>query len=122
MRIAFVGWRGMVGSVLLQRMLDEKDFDLVVFNTPLIDKTPEDDLERQSLCDPGGRLLRGYLDGLPDVLSPHGVALFGLCCNTAYQRLEEVPLDFTVIGLELIGQGFWRAIVAARRAALTPPV
>ena len=29
MRIAFVGWRGMVGSVLLQRMLDEKDFDLV---------------------------------------------------------------------------------------------
>src|SRR3989442_15594472 len=29
MRIAFVGWRGMVGSVLLHRMLDEKDFDLV---------------------------------------------------------------------------------------------
>ena len=29
MRIAFVGWRGMVGSVLLQRMLDERDFDLL---------------------------------------------------------------------------------------------
>src|SRR5437773_8472610 len=29
MRIAFVGWRGMVGSVLLQRMVDEKDFDLI---------------------------------------------------------------------------------------------
>jgi len=27
MRIALVGWRGMVGSVLLQRMQDERDFD-----------------------------------------------------------------------------------------------
>ena len=29
MRIAFVGWRGMVGSVLLQRMQDERDFDVL---------------------------------------------------------------------------------------------
>jgi len=27
MRVGFVGWRGMVGSVLMQRMLAEKDFD-----------------------------------------------------------------------------------------------
>jgi len=27
MRIGFVGWRGMVGSVLMQRMLEERDFD-----------------------------------------------------------------------------------------------
>jgi aspartate-semialdehyde dehydrogenase len=27
MRVAFVGWRGMVGSVLVQRMLEERDFD-----------------------------------------------------------------------------------------------
>ncbi len=26
-RVGFVGWRGMVGSVLMQRMLDEQDFD-----------------------------------------------------------------------------------------------
>jgi aspartate-semialdehyde dehydrogenase len=26
MRVGFVGWRGMVGSVLMQRMLEEKDF------------------------------------------------------------------------------------------------
>ncbi len=25
-RVGFVGWRGMVGSVLMQRMLDEQDF------------------------------------------------------------------------------------------------
>ncbi len=29
MRVGFVGWRGMVGSVLLQRMRDEGDFDLI---------------------------------------------------------------------------------------------
>ena len=28
-RVGFVGWRGMVGSVLMQRMREEKDFDLV---------------------------------------------------------------------------------------------
>ncbi len=29
MKVGFVGWRGMVGSVLLQRMRDERDFDLI---------------------------------------------------------------------------------------------
>jgi aspartate-semialdehyde dehydrogenase len=28
-RIGFVGWRGMVGSVLMDRMLEENDFDLI---------------------------------------------------------------------------------------------
>jgi aspartate-semialdehyde dehydrogenase len=29
MRVGFIGWRGMVGSVLMQRMLEERDFELV---------------------------------------------------------------------------------------------
>ena len=29
MRVGFVGWRGMVGSVLMQRMAAERDFDLI---------------------------------------------------------------------------------------------
>lgn len=28
-RVGFVGWRGMVGSVLMQRMREENDFSLV---------------------------------------------------------------------------------------------
>jgi aspartate-semialdehyde dehydrogenase len=28
-RVGFVGWRGMVGSVLMQRMLEERDFDRI---------------------------------------------------------------------------------------------
>ena len=91
-----------------------RDFDLVVFNTPLIDKAPEDDLERESLCDPGGRILHGYLKGLPGVLAAGGVGLFGLCCNTAYEAIDDFDLDLKVVGLELIGGGFWRAVVAAR--------
>jgi aspartate-semialdehyde dehydrogenase len=36
MRVGFVGWRGMVGSVLMQRMLEERDFehiDPIFFST-----------------------------------------------------------------------------------------
>lgn len=29
MRVGFVGWRGMVGSVLMERMAQERDFDLI---------------------------------------------------------------------------------------------
>lgn len=29
LRVGFIGWRGMVGSVLLQRMLEEHDFDAI---------------------------------------------------------------------------------------------
>ena len=29
MRVGFVGWRGMVGSVLMQRMREERDFELI---------------------------------------------------------------------------------------------
>ena len=29
MRVGFIGWRGMVGSVLMQRMLEERDFDRI---------------------------------------------------------------------------------------------
>lgn len=27
--VGFIGWRGMVGSVLMQRMVEERDFDLI---------------------------------------------------------------------------------------------
>ena len=35
--VGFIGWRGMVGSVLMQRMVEERDFDAIrpVFSPPL---------------------------------------------------------------------------------------
>ena len=29
MRVGLIGWRGMVGSVLMQRMREERDFDVI---------------------------------------------------------------------------------------------
>lgn len=29
MKVGLVGWRGMVGSVLMQRMREERDFDVI---------------------------------------------------------------------------------------------
>src|SRR5436190_3924380 len=51
MKVGFIGWRGMVGSVLLQRMQAERDFDLIdpiFFSTsqagargPVLGRTPQ---------------------------------------------------------------------------------
>lgn len=44
-KVGFIGWRGMVGSVLIQRMLDEKDFsdiDPTFFSTSQVGSTSPD--------------------------------------------------------------------------------
>ncbi|GAA3911081.1 aspartate-semialdehyde dehydrogenase [Litoribacillus peritrichatus] len=62
MKVGLVGWRGMVGSVLMQRMQEEKDFDLIepVFFTtsqagqdaPIISKaTPAQETKLQDATD-----------------------------------------------------------------------
>jgi methylase of polypeptide subunit release factors len=93
--------------------VDEREFDLVVFNVPLIDKEPEDDLERANLCDPGGRILRRFLENVGGFLARDGLVIFSVCSNTAYEALDGINLSFRIIGLELVGDGFWRAIVGA---------
>ena len=94
--------------------VDERNFDLIVFNVPLIDKEPEDDLERANLCDPGGRILRRFLEKVGEFLSPDGLVIFSVCSNTAYEALDGIGLKFHIVGMELVGDGFWRAIVGAR--------
>jgi aspartate-semialdehyde dehydrogenase len=55
LRVGFVGWRGMVGSVLLERMLAEKDFDGIeplFFSTSQVgEKGPDIGLELPPLAD-----------------------------------------------------------------------
>jgi aspartate-semialdehyde dehydrogenase len=55
MRVGLVGWRGMVGSVLMQRMREERDFDLieaVFFTTSQVGgKAPEVGSEAPTLQD-----------------------------------------------------------------------
>lgn len=97
--------------------IEEREFDLVVFNVPLIDKEPEDDLEGGNLCDPGGRLLERFAAEVGEHLAVGGRALFSLCSNSAYEVLDGADLDLSVVAFELGGDGFWRAVIAGKTSA-----
>jgi methylase of polypeptide subunit release factors len=99
-----------VHSDLFDRV-EDRDFDLIVFNAPLIDKEPESDLERSTLCDPGGQILRRFLEKAGGFLNESGLIIFSVCCNTAYEVLAGIDLKYRIIGIEVVGNGFWRAIV-----------
>lgn len=91
----------------------EGDFDLIIFNTPLIDKPPESSIEKYSLCDPDGRILGAYLRGANKHIKRTGLIIFSLCSNSAYEVMDDIALRFRMIALELGASGFWRAIVGA---------
>lgn len=94
--------------------IEEGGFDLIVFNTPMIDKNPENDIEKYSLCDPHGRITESYLRQARRHLSRDGLIIFSICNNSAYEVMDAVDLDYSIVGFELGYSGFWRAIVGAR--------
>jgi aspartate-semialdehyde dehydrogenase len=57
MRVGLVGWRGMVGSVLMQRMVEEKDFDLI---EPVFYSTSQVGIPAPNLGKDGGLLQDAY--------------------------------------------------------------
>jgi len=95
--------------------IEERGFDLIVFNTPMVDTAPTTQWDGGALCDPGGALLARFADKVGEFLAPGGLALFSLCSNSAYERLDGVGLRLSTVGLEMTGNGFWRAIVGARQ-------
>ena len=94
--------------------IDERNFDLIVFNTPMIDKNPENDIEKYSLCDPHGHITESYLRQARHHVSRDGLIIFSICNNSAYEVLDGIDLDYSIVGFELAYSGFWRAIVGAR--------
>jgi methylase of polypeptide subunit release factors len=100
-------------SDLFER-IDEKNFDLIVFNTPMIDKNPENDIEKYSLCDPHGEITGAYLRQARHHVSRDGLIIFSICNNSAYEVMDGIDLDYSIVGFELGYSGFWRAIVGAR--------
>ena len=94
--------------------IDETGFDLIIFNTPMIDKNPENDIEKYSLCDPNGRITETYLRQAAQHVSRNGLIIFSICNNSAYEVLEKIDLDYSIVGFEYAYSGFWRAIVGAR--------
>ena len=95
--------------------VEERGFDLIVFNTPLIDSAPLSVWDRDTMCDPGGALLDRFARQVGDYLAPSGLALFSICSNSAYERLDGAGLALRTVGVEMTGNGFWRAIIGARR-------
>jgi methylase of polypeptide subunit release factors len=95
--------------------VEERDFDLIVFNIPLIDAIPESDLDRDTMCDPGGDLLASFCHNVDRYLAPDGYALTGICCNSAYERLDDLQAKMWIVGIDMAGNGFWRAILGVRR-------
>ncbi len=94
--------------------IEEGEFDLIVFNTPMIDKTPENDIEKYSLCDPHGLITENYLRQARHHVSKDGLIIFSICNNSAYEVMDAIDLDYSIVGFELGFSGFWRAIVGAR--------
>ena len=94
--------------------IEEREFDLIVFNTPMIDKTPENDIEKYSLCDPHGLITDAYLRQARHHVSKDGLIIFSICNNSAYEVMDSIDLDYSIVGFELGFSGFWRAIVGAR--------
>ncbi|WP_256366634.1 methyltransferase [Methylocapsa sp. S129] len=93
--------------------IKEKDFDLIVFNAPLIDKQPESSVEKYSLCDPEGRIVGAFLREAGNHIKKSGLIIFSLCSNSAYEVMDGLGLRFKIVALELGYSGFWRAIVGA---------
>ena len=80
----------------------------------MIDKNPENDIERFSLCDPHGRTTEAYLRQASRHVSKDGLIIFPICNNSAYEVMDAIDLDYQIVGFELAYSGFWRAIVGAR--------
>ena len=80
----------------------------------MIDKNPENDIEKYSLCDPHGRITESYLRQARHQVSKDGLIIFSICNNSAYEVLDGIDLDYSIVGFELGYSGFWRAIVGAR--------
>ncbi len=95
--------------------VEEREFDLIVFNTPLIDALPELGWDKDTMCDPGGELLAHFAHRVDEFLSPDGFALTAICCNSAYERLDGVRAKLWVVGIEMTGNGFWRAILGLKK-------
>jgi HemK-related putative methylase len=93
--------------------IKERDFDLIIFNAPLIDKKPENNIEKFSLCDPGGRITDSYLRQAKKHIRETGMIIVSISSNSAYEVLEDIPMTFKIVGFELSYSGFWWAVVGA---------
>lgn len=98
-------------SDLFQAIGPDERFDMIVFNPPLYDKWPRNPLERQTLCDPGGRLLRRFIADFSRFLSPGGAAYVAISNIGCLSPLATDRCAVTLIGAEIFLSGQLLALV-----------
>ena len=86
-------------------------FDVILFNPPLYDREPRNEVENELLCDPGGRLLRRFVDGLPQHLRPGGAAYLVVANIGVLTPLDDPALRLSLQGAELFESGMVRAVL-----------
>ena len=94
--------------------VSERGFDLVIFNIPLVDHAPLTEWDGLSLCDPGGDLIFRFASRVSRFLSPTGFAIFPVCSNSAYERLDCLPIPMRAIALDTAKDGYWMALIEAQ--------
>ena len=126
MRVGFVGWRGMVGSVLLQRMREERDFELIepVFFTtsnaggkgpdvgrgtaPLKDARSIDELKAMDVvvtCQGGD-----YTNDVHPRLRAAGWAGYWIDAASALRMNKDAVIILDPVNLEVIKDGLARGL------------
>ena len=86
-------------------------FDVILFNPPLYDREPRNEVEDQLLCDPGGRLLQRFVDGLAQHLQPGGAAYLVVSNIGELTPLDHPALRLSLQGAELFESGMVRALL-----------
>ena len=86
-------------------------FDVILFNPPLYDREPRNEVESHMLCDPGGRLLERFLAEVPRHLNAGGAAYVVAANIGQVAPLNNPALRIALQGVELFDTGVMRALV-----------
>ena len=90
MRVGFVGWRGMVGSVLLQRMVEERDFESI---EPVFFSTSRAGGKAPAIGSASGALQDANVPGAFRALDAIVTCQGGDWTSTMFPRLRDAGFD-----------------------------
>jgi release factor glutamine methyltransferase len=86
-------------------------FDAILFNAPLYDREPRTDIERNMLCDPGGKILQRFVLEVTRYLKPGGAAYVTASNIGLIAPLDNPAVTIALHGAELFEFGVMRSLV-----------
>jgi release factor glutamine methyltransferase len=86
-------------------------FDAILFNAPLYDREPRTEIERNMLCDPGGRILDRFVREVTGYLKPGGAAYVTASNIGLIAPLDNPDVSIALRGAELFEYGVMRTLV-----------